>query len=122
MKAFDPQIYPRKLYVLDSLEELELFEGREGGVLEIPSDKSVDASVWSCLRKDNNTYCVVAYFHGATIENMAHEATHIANAIFQDCQVDFDYNHDEHYAYFVGWITKCIAEALDVKLIKNKKK
>ena len=122
MKAFDPQIYPRKLYVLDSLEELELFEGREGGSLEVPSDKTVDASVWSCLRKDNNTYCVVVCFHQATIENLAHESIHIANSIFQDCQVDFDYHHDEHYAYFVGWIAKCLGEALNVKLIKDKKK
>lgn len=122
MKKFDPQIYPRKLYVLDSLEELELFEGREGGSLDVPSDKTVDASVWSCLRKDNNTYCVVVHFKGLTIENIAHEATHIANSIFQDCQVDFNYHHDEHYAYFVGWVAKCIGEALNLKIVKSKKK
>ena len=122
MKAFDPQIYPRKLYVLESPEELELFEGRDGGSLEVPSDKTVDASVWSCLRKDNNTYCVVVHFKCLTIENIAHEATHIANSIFQDCAVDFNYHTDEHYAYFVGWIAKCLGDALNVKLIKDKRK
>ena len=122
MKVFDPQIYPRKLYVLDSLDELRYFERRDGVALEIPSDETVDATVWPCVFKDNESYCFAVHFKSLTIETIAHEATHIANGIFQDCQVDFDYHHDEHYAYFVGWIAKCLGEALNVKLIKNKKK
>lgn len=122
MKVFDPGIYPRNIYVLDSLDELRYFERRDGVALDIPSDETVDATVWPCVFKDNESYCFAVHFKAKTIETIAHESTHIANGIFQDCQVDFDYLYDEHYAYFVGWIANCIFEALDLKIIKNKKK
>ena len=44
MKKFDPQIYPRKLYVLESEEDLKLFSNREGLELEVEQDTV--ASVW----------------------------------------------------------------------------
>lgn len=122
MKVYDPQIYPRKLCVLESIEELSLFEGREGEVLETSSDKTVDASVWTCMRKEDKSFCVVVYFHSATIENIAHESVHIANSICQDCSVDFNYSLDEHYAYLVGWIAGKIAEAEELKITKKKKR
>ncbi len=122
MKLFDPQIYPRKLYILDSIEELSFFEGRGGEVLESSSDKTVDASVWTCVKKDNGAYCVVVHFYSVTIDTIAHEAVHIANSIFEDCSIDFNYLLDEHYAYFVGWIAGRIAEAYEINIVKKKKK
>lgn len=39
MKKFDPQIYPRKLYVLESEEDMKLFTTREGLGLKVVKEE-----------------------------------------------------------------------------------
>lgn len=117
MKRFDPQIYPRTLFILDDIEELKFFESRNEG--EVLSEGENAASVWIVVEKETQDYCVVAYFKKMRIDLITHEAVHIANSIFNDCSVDFDYAHDEHFAYMVGWVAKCIGEGLGLKVVKE---
>jgi len=35
---------------------------------------------------------------------IAHEIIHVANFIFSGRDIEFTYNHDEHYAYFVEYL------------------
>lgn len=121
MKKFDPQIYPRLLVVLDSLKEITLFEKREGGELDKPS-KAWNAFTCNAIEKETGRFVILVYFENLDFETIAHESVHIANNIFDDCGIDMGYEHDEHYAYLVGWVAKCIGEALNVKLIKDKRK
>ena len=36
-----------------------------------------------------------------------------------DLGIDLGYEHDEHHAYMIGWIAKCIAEGLGLKIVKE---
>ena len=94
-------------------------EGRKGEKLE--TDEGSLASVWSATHKESGDLCVVAYFYKTRIDIIAHESVHVTNSIFQDTHIDFNYENDEHYAYMVGWVAKCIEEAFDLKLTKRKK-
>ena len=122
MKVFDPQIYPRKLYVLEKKEEIELFHGREGIKEELPFDETVRGRVWPCVCKETQQLGVAVYFRELWFDTISHEATHIANIIFNDLDVAMTWTDDEHYSYLVGWIADKIAEAHDLKIIKSKKK
>lgn len=121
MKKFDPQIYPRTLFILDDIEELKFFESRNEGE-ELSEGNDNAASIWIVVEKETQDYCVVAYFKKMRFDLIAHESVHIANSIFNDCGVDFDYAHDEHFAYMAGWVAKCIAEALGLTIVKEEKK
>lgn len=117
MKTFDPQIYPRKLYVLESEEDLKLFSNREGLELEVEQDTV--ASVWRVVEKDSEELGVAVWFQRVGLDSIAHESDHIANCIFDDLGIDLGYTHDEHHAYMIGWVAKCIGEALGLKIVKE---
>ena len=50
---------------------------------------------------------IFVYFgKGATVESVAHEAVHIANAIIDDCKLYYNSEEDELIAYLVGFLTR----------------
>lgn len=122
MKVFDPQIYPRKLFVIERPEELSFFHGRGGEKEELELDLTVRGRVWPCVDKTTKDLGIAVYFKEIWFDTIAHESTHIANIIFGDLNVAMNWDDDEHYSYLVGWIANCIAEAHDLKIIKKKKK
>lgn len=122
MKVFDPQIYPRKLFVIEDLKELNLFHGRGGEKEELENDPTVRGRVWPCVHKETQALGIAVYFREIWFDTIAHESTHIANVIFGDLGVAMNWEDDEHYSYLVGWIADKIAEAHDLKIIKKKKK
>ena len=44
------------------------------------------------------------------VETISHESVHVASCIFNDCglRMGFADQQDEHFAYLVGWVAKCI--------------
>jgi hypothetical protein len=44
---------------------------------------------------------------------IAHEAVHVIGRIFRDRGVQADYENDEIFAYFVGWIVGIMAEEIE---------
>ena len=120
MKKFDPQIYPRKLYVLESEEDLKLFSNREG--LELEVDQDTVASVWRVIEGGTGDLGVVVLFRRVGFDSIAHESDHIANCIFDDLGIDLGYTHDEHHAYMIGWVAKCIGEALGLTIVKEERR
>ena len=116
MKKFDPQIYPRKLFVLESEEDMKLFQTREGFDLE--PEEGNDASVWKVVEKSTDHKGVAVFVWRAGFDTIAHESDHIVNIIFNDLGIDIGYEHDEHHAYMLGWVAKCIGEGLNLKVMK----
>lgn len=117
MKKFDPQIYPRKLYVFESEWDLKLFTTREG--LELEAERDTVASVWRVVEKGSEELGVAVWFQRVGLDSIAHESDHIANCIFNDLGIDLGYEHDEHHAYMIGWIAKCIGEGLGLKIVQE---
>lgn len=122
MKKYDPQIYPRTLFVIENLDELKLFHGRGGVNEELEMSPSSQARVWPAVEKETGHLGVAVYYRSLWFDTIAHEAVHIANVVFGDLDVAMTWSYDEHYAYFVGWIAEKIGEAHNLKIIKSKKK
>ena len=54
-----------------------------------------------------------------TVGTIAHEADHVANAIFKACGQGLDTGDDEMHSYLVGWAAECIDEVLQKALKSN---
>lgn len=117
MRKFDPQIYPRKLFVLEDMWDLKLFQSREGLELEIENDSV--AGTWRVIEKSTEDFGVAVYFRRTGLDTICHESDHIVNIIFNDLGIDIGYEHDEHHAYMLGWVAKCIGEGLGLKIVKE---
>ena len=116
---FDPKIYPRKLFVVKGTKDPNCLKGvftdRNGDDLDEADLKYADATTYRevILCKTGMFGTLVVLWPQEVKRNegqVAHEAVHVANSIFREIGVDMDYCHDEHYAYFVQWITNCIME------------
>lgn len=71
----------------------------------------------TCDVKDNNGNCaVLVYFindESASMSTVAHEAFHAADFIMDSLGVVFNKDClNEHVAYLVGWVAKCIDKTL----------
>lgn len=56
---------------------------------------------------------VFVYFgKSATVESVAHEAVHIANAVINDCKLYYSCEEDEVLAYLVGYLTRELMECI----------
>jgi hypothetical protein len=107
--AFDPQIYPRKLWVVlnatrESLEEV--FEFDEPFTDDLFDEHYAITS--HCRERDSRNLGVVIWTTGSSIavENMAHETVHFADHVFDT--IGENTKTQECYAYLVGWAVKCI--------------
>lgn len=123
---FDPVLYPRKLFVIDTLDEETLSEFCElDGRYLVPLKECYAMTSTIVKRRSTGKYGVVVAFNSKeTIDNstLAHEAVHAANNIFADLGVGYTLEEDESLAYFVGWIVKCLDKALrDSRKEKEKK-
>lgn len=115
---FNFYIYPRKLWVTydatpDELNRtLTRGDTNERPFKEMP--KSCDASTDATGDKDHGG--VLIRFESKEYvneENIAHEAVHAADFIFDYIGSEHDIRNDESYAYLVGYIAKCCAIARD---------
>lgn len=114
---FDPQIYPRRLWVSvgSSTEELRQKFGKED-INDL--DDSYYAETRAVQQKEPLLGGVLARFQdlkAMTPENIVHEATHAALEIFGYCNCRIDIENQEPFVYLVGWVVKCIEEVRNVK-------
>lgn len=108
---FDPEIYPRKLWVaVDTPYEVikDMFEDVE------PMEDNSDAQVESTRRlKPDVTGGVLIRFanrKAMTQANITHESVHAAVEMFCYVNAYLDPKNQEPFAYLCGWIAKCIGE------------
>ena len=109
---FDPQIYPRRLWVSvgASTEELQERFGKED-IKDL--DDSYAAETAPVQQKEPLLGGVLIRFqdlNAMTPDNMAHEATHAAIEMFDYCNCRIDVENQEPFSYLVGWVVKCCDE------------
>lgn len=115
---FDPQIYPRLLWVTYNCPAAVLEDLFEGKIEEM--DKNSDADVLNCRRlKPDVKGGILIRFRSKkdmTAKNIAHESTHAALEIFDYVGARISYDNQEPYAYLVGWIADCINKVKNNKI------
>lgn len=112
---FDPQIYPRKLWISITKDTL--------------SDRFDKISEWdeSCNALVDHVYDKIDELGGLIIrfENLntintstiTHESNHVTFEIFSYCNCRLDSDNQEPFCYLAGWVAKCCEEVL--KLERN---
>lgn len=108
---FDPQIYPRKLWVAVGVPTEELNEKFVDEIKDM--DDSTDAETLPIQQKEPLLGGVLVRFENLKSmrpDNIAHEATHAALEIFDYVDARIQYDNQEPFAYLVGWVVKCIDE------------
>lgn len=118
---FDPEIYPRKLFVIKGKNRKypdlisSEFETISGSALD--TEGCID-TVGSCtwgpvVYKPTGKFGMLVWIVDTAhqkAKDMAHEADHVVNKMFKELGVDMSYDHDEHHAYMIGWVTDCLEQ------------
>lgn len=114
---FDPEIYPRKLWVAVGIPDSEINDSFED---VSPMGSNTNAQVDYCRRiKPEIKGGILVRFanrKAMTTSIIAHESAHIAVGIFNYIGAPIDIYHQEPFSYLCGWVAKCIDE------VKNNKK
>ena len=109
---FDPQIYPRLLWVVIGETKGADISDR----FDVPDmDDCADARVDIAGDKITGKGGILVRFRSrkaATIGTIAHESVHAAMEIFRYVDAECDTENQEPFAYLVGWIAGCIKEAM----------
>lgn len=112
IKRFDPQIYPRILWVVINPDKKELIDKFE----DYPEDvENANAFATHTFNKLENKGGVIVTFNtisDATTSNIAHESYHAAMMIYEYCDGKLDFENQEPLAYLIGWVAKCISDTL----------
>lgn len=122
--VFDPEVYPRKLFVVKGKKYAKAvkncFKTQDGEALQV-DDVQIDM-VGSCtypsvsFGETGMLGTLVWILDDASVKSLAHESVHVVNAIFKQTGVDMHYDHDEHYAYMLGWVVDCLWQVATGKL------
>ena len=121
---FDPQIYPRKVWVTVGVPFEELKDEFEDlKPMEEGSDAQVDHL--RKLKPEVRGRLLVRFENLDTLKkfgNRTHESVHVATEIFDYIGAFHDPKNQELFAYLCGWIAKCMDEVKQIELsnISNK--
>lgn len=109
---FDPQIYPRRLWIAISKES---FPDRFEDVSVW--DEASDAITETVYDKINNKGGVLIRFESPDMgmKQISHEATHAAIDIFSYIGAYPDPKNQEPFVYLVGWVAACCEKVLTKK-------
>lgn len=108
---FDPIIYPRKLWVAVNPKKEQLYDAFDDlDYDEVLSERWNATAIYLVREKQLGFLGGLIVFKNKreiTIENITHEATHIAMDMFTDLGIEFNGASQEAFAYFVGWVASC---------------
>lgn len=113
IKEYNSVIYPRYLWIAtgDIKEVMSKFEYDDGEPLKCKEKGFFGVTFGYVCNKEREKLGVLVYFrHTEGLSHAVHEAVHAANKIFRDLNITFNFDEDEHYAYFVSWIVSCIED------------
>lgn len=126
LQEFKNDIYPRKLWVATSWEDVKDKFVSHGGYEFEKSEDAYATTYPQMMRKKTREYGVLIVFDDCAklcgskiVENIAHESLHAANAIFDELGIEYSLTHDEHAAYMVGWVAKCCWKVLQKEIYKD---
>jgi len=116
---FDPQVYPRKLWVCFNATR-EVLEKYFNFEREIKEEWFTDggAITSNCTSKETDLggYLVWTGLSKIPVDYISHEASHVADNIFE--YIGENSKTEECYAYLIGWVAKHIDIAMRTKTIK----
>lgn len=117
---FDPQIYPRLVWVAVGTPYAVIKDMFED-VPEMSDNVNAQVDYTRRLKPDVKGGVLVRFADrkAMTTEIIAHEAAHIAMGIFDYIEAPVDIRHQEPFAYLCGWIAKCIDEVKRNKITKQ---
>lgn len=126
LQEFKTEIYPRRLWVATSWEEVK-DKFTTYGEYEFKKSEDAYATTYpQILRKATGKYGILIVFYDCDklggskiVEHIAHESLHAVNAIFNELGVEYSMTHDEHAAYMVGWVAKCCWKVLQKDIYKK---
>lgn len=111
---FDPQIYPRLLWVVIGEKKGSAISDRFDNIPDM--DESTDADVNHVYDKISKRAGILIRFESKKVARdysvVAHEAPHAAMCIFGYIGAVPDVNNQEPFSYLVGWISGCVCEAV----------
>ena len=106
---FDPQIYPRKLWVVVNPNYEDINKTFEESIDEL--EDHYEAIVHHVTHTSSGKGGLLVIFKDVefmTTSTISHESTHVAIDIFEYTGCRIDYLNQESFAYLVGWIAGCI--------------
>lgn len=110
---FDPLIYPQKVWiVVSSKDNIDDFEGLE------PLEEYDAITQWT-TQKSTNKYGIMIRFSSKRIMSvgtMAHESYHATKDILDHVGEKDDVEHQEPFAYLLGWIANCCDKVKNNKI------
>lgn len=105
---FDPQIYPRKLWIGLGATKEDLADFEEIAEME---DSTIADTTSICKLKPKKFGGVLIRFRNRldiSFENVTHESVHAAMCMLDYCGVKFHADNQEPIAYLAGWVADCI--------------
>ena len=126
LQEFKNDIYPRKLWVATSWDEVK-DKFATNGDYEFKEEERAYATTYPGIRrKCSGMLGVLIVFNeyknidgSKLVENIAHESLHATNAIFDELGIEYSLTHDEHAAYMVGWVANCCWKVLQKEIYKD---
>lgn len=127
---YDPVIYPRLLWVTNSIEDLdEVFIfcditdfNKENpnaycGLIEEYESGTSNAVTMPVIHKNTGKVGVLVVIFGLDDKELSntipHEATHVTDYIFDSLGLSADvFSRNECYAYLLGWAASCISSSV----------
>ncbi len=111
---FNPQIYPRLIWVVIGEKKSAPLSDRFEGIDDM--DESTEACVDPTYDRINNKGGVLIRFaahkYARNVSIVCHEAAHAALDIFDYTGCIISSDNQEPFCYLMGWIAQCIREAV----------
>ena len=117
---FDPQIYPRLIWVVIGEKSASAISDRFENITDMDDTSAADTqSTYDITNKRGGVLIRFATKANAqNIQYVCHESTHAAMEIFDYICGRIDCSNQEPFCYLVGWISECIKEALNYRTKK----
>ena len=117
---FDPQIYPRLIWVVIGEKSASAISDRFENITDMDDTSAADTqSTYDITNKRGGVLIRFATKANAqNIQYVCQESTHAAMEIFDYIGGRIDCSNQEPFCYLVGWISECIKEALNYRTKK----
>lgn len=125
LKEFKIEIYPRKLWVATSWEDVkDKFVCHKNDDKPIEKYEDGNAYTYSCvMHKKSKKYGTLILFilegkilGSDIVGRIAHESLHAVNSVFDELGIAYDLTNDEHAAYLTGFVAKCCWKVLQKEI------
>lgn len=125
---FNPQVYPRKLWILynpsyHAIADNFLQNEEEISFKQYEELEKTDHGFTASVMKKDDLYLgvLIVLFKKPSINTIAHESVHFTDCVFEELGIVSQgfTEGNEAYAYLLGWCSGCIESILKDKTCKK---